>query len=508
MKIIKLQGQQEINKGIYYEYDAHSTPLGEGGMGIVFHGYRVEEKTGIRKEVAIKALHDNLPQEVYTRAEREASIRIKHDNLVEMFGFISIKETNLLAESIYHHYVISEYLNGIELSDLLIGRFDGIKDSNGEFARELYCKYIKDREATSSYIIKNILSGVLALHDKGYIHRDIDPSNIMVTADGCIKLIDFGIAKKLNTLATNDKLMTTAGMFMGKAEYASPELVLGDVKSQNCTTDIYALGILFYGLLVGRLPFDGTQYEVMESQKKEKVPVKNIRNRELAKVVKKATEKLQSRRYGSIAEFRVAIDLAEKTKPNVLMKVVKPTSFLLILVAVVFGVKEYIDNPDTPDNNPSEISINEKTYRFQDALSLLDSDNPDSVKVGFEQMKLLADNGNDTARVEVGITYFANKEKSIIAHRRECLGMDTVSEWDTVIKYISSIENENVIFPEVYYIQGCAYWYRKDSIEALNCFKKTSALLNQNKPVTHGYNHSELEETVDRNIKFVLDHIK
>ena len=243
MKIIKLQGQYEKQKGIYYEYDAHSTPLGEGGMGIVYYGHCVEEKTGNSKEVAIKALHPNLPQEVYTRAEREASIRIKHDNLVEMLGFISVLETNHLAESSYRHYVVSEYLNGIELSDLLVGRFDGIKNSNGEFARDLYHKYIKDREATSLYIIRSILSGVLALHDKGYIHRDIDPGNIMVTSDGCIKLIDFGIAKKLNSLGTNDKLMTATGIFIGKAEYASPELVLGDVKNQNCTTDIYALGI-------------------------------------------------------------------------------------------------------------------------------------------------------------------------------------------------------------------------------------------------------------------------
>lgn len=72
-------------------------------------------------------MHPNLPQEVYMRAEREASIRIKHDNLVEMLGFISVFETNRLAESTYRHYVISEYLNGIELSDLLVGRFDGIK---------------------------------------------------------------------------------------------------------------------------------------------------------------------------------------------------------------------------------------------------------------------------------------------------------------------------------------------------------------------------------------------
>ena len=82
-------------------------------------------------------------------------------------------------------------------------------------------------------VIKNILSGIMALHDKGYIHRDLDPSNIMITSDRKIKIIDYGIAKQLSTLTTQDQQLTTAGQFMGKATYASPELVVGDVVHQN-----------------------------------------------------------------------------------------------------------------------------------------------------------------------------------------------------------------------------------------------------------------------------------
>lgn len=498
MKIIKLQGQYEKQKGIYYEYDAHSTPLGEGGMGIVYYGHCVEEKTGNSKEVAIKALHPNLPQEVYTRAEREASIRIKHDNLVEMLGFISVLETNHLAESTYRHYVISEYLNGIELSDLLIGRFDGIKNSNGEFARDLYHKYIKDNEATSLYIIRSILSGVLALHDKGYIHRDIDPGNVMVTSDGCIKLIDFGIAKKLNSLGTNDKLMTATGIFIGKAEYASPELVLGDVKNQNCTTDIYALGILFYRLLVGRLPFDGTQYEVLECQKKKKVPVKHIRNKEYAKIVRKATEKLQSRRYSSIAEFRVAIDAAEKHRPNIFVNTCKYVAIVITLIAIGFGIKQIINYPPVPD--PSN------RFQLHEALANIDSSNPDSVKTAFEQLKVMADNGNDTAKVEIGITYFSNPKNKIITQRRKLLGKDTgderlPAELGLVIKYISSIEDNNVVTPEAYYILGLAYYFRNDTSNALCSFEKSLALVNLNVNAAHGYNNTELKTVLEENIE-------
>lgn len=499
MKLIILQGPYEKQKGIYYEYDAHSTPLGEGGMGIVYHGYCIEEKTGNRREVAIKALHPNLPQEVYTRAEREASIRIKHDNLVEMLGFISVLETNHLSESVCRYYVISEYLNGIELSDLLVGRLDAVKDD--DYARDLYSKYIKDREKTSLYIIRNILSGVLALHDKGYIHRDIDPGNIMVTADGYIKLIDFGIAKKLNSLRTNDKLMTAAGMFIGKAAYASPELVLGDVKHQNCTTDIYALGILFYRLLVGRLPFDGTQYEVLECQKNKKIPIRNIRNKEYAKIVKKATEKLQSRRYGSIAEFRVAIDAAENSKPNLFMKIVWPAVVLALVVLVVLGLKGLIDH--YPESNTSR--------DFQEVLLLLDSDSADSVRTGFEQMRNLADEGCDLAKVEIGITYFANKNNKITSKRRSLLGIDNgehrlPSDLGLVIRYLSSIEDKKLISPEVYYILGCAYYFRNDYPSALNYFEKSLALLNLNVDASHGYNNRELKANLEENIE-LLKHL-
>ena len=100
MLIKRLQGQLEKRNGYYYEYDAESTPLGEGGMGVVYRGFRVDQNTGLRTEVAIKALHDDLPEEVYARAEREASIQLRHDNLVEMLGLISVFETNRWGESI------------------------------------------------------------------------------------------------------------------------------------------------------------------------------------------------------------------------------------------------------------------------------------------------------------------------------------------------------------------------------------------------------------------------
>lgn len=125
------------------------------------------------------------------------------------------------------------------------------------FAQELYNQYVTDRCGFALLVIKNILSGIMALHDKGYIHRDLDPSNIMITSDRKIKIIDYGIAKQLSTLTTQDQQLTTAGQFMGKATYASPELVVGDVVHQNETTDIYAIGIMLFQFIVGHVPLRG-----------------------------------------------------------------------------------------------------------------------------------------------------------------------------------------------------------------------------------------------------------
>ena len=313
MAVIKIQGTTEKENGVVYEVNTECPPLGVGGMGQVFKGTRIDAK-GVRMEVAIKFLFDDLPQHVIERARREASIQIHNENLVEMFGFIQIDE--VVAPGVVHqrYHVVSELLTGVVLYDLLKGK---TCDSSGveiPFAQDLYRLYKEDAYAFALYIVKNVLSGVMALHDKGYIHRDIDPSNIMITADGKVKIIDYGIAKQLSTLNTQDQMLTTAGQFMGKATYAAPELVVGDVVHQNKTTDIYAVGILLFQLLTGHLPFDGATHEVLDMQLHKKMPLQDIAEKNIRKVVAKATEKKQIDRFQSAAEFRVALEQLENLK--------------------------------------------------------------------------------------------------------------------------------------------------------------------------------------------------
>jgi serine/threonine-protein kinase len=134
----------------------------------------------------------------------------------------------------------------------------------------------------------------------------------MITHDKKVKIIDFGIAKQLNSLNTQDQQLTSTGQFVGKAAYAAPELVLGDVRSQDKSTDIYAVGIMLYQFIVGSLPFEGTMAELIKKQINEKLPLKNVPYKAIRRIIEKATAKKQADRYQSASEMRVDLEHLSK----------------------------------------------------------------------------------------------------------------------------------------------------------------------------------------------------
>lgn len=339
MNIIRIFGETERFQGIYYEYDSDSAPLGEGGMGRIYQGYRVDELSGgFRTPVAIKVIHDNIARDpqLIERAMREASIQIDHENLLRMYGFIQNVEYDQLRDiNVTRYYMVMERLVGVNLDQI----FNGVTyDRSGlmiPYAGVLYQLYTTNRIEAIVQIMRNVMSGIMALHEKGFIHRDIDPSNIMVTIDNKIKLIDFGVCKHIEALVT-EKSLTQAGSFIGKVNYAAPELALGDVSHQNRTTDIYALGVLMYQLAVGRLPFNGTNQDVLAAHVSRKMPVKDIQNKDLRRIVEKATQKKQEKRYATAAELIVDLERVSRTipeQPNDLIK-----NILLWASVMIFGV--------------------------------------------------------------------------------------------------------------------------------------------------------------------------
>ena len=317
MANIKLQGDAEQRRGIHYEIDTAMEPIGVGGMGQVFKGLMVNEQTGVSKPVAIKFMFDDLPPSAYERARREANIRLHNDNLVEMLGFLETQEPDGFGSVKKHYHVVSELLEGVSLSDLLDGKTLDRYGKEVPYAVKLLQDYRNDSEHFARTVVMSVITGLMALHDAGYIHRDIDPTNIMVTNDGHIKLIDFGIAKQMNTLTTNDKSLTVAGKFMGKPEYAAPELALGDIKHQNQTTDIYAVGILLYQCITGHPPFEGPSHEILQKQLKEKVPLSPVKNKALRNIIATACEKRQELRYQTSAQMRVALEQVGQARSSV-----------------------------------------------------------------------------------------------------------------------------------------------------------------------------------------------
>lgn len=302
-----LQGQQEKDRGIRYEIDVDTPPLGEGGTGIVRKGVLIDENSGNKRDVAIKFLFSDLTENVVQRSRREACIRISHENLIEMIDFVQVGNVDLYGKGSVHYHVVSELLQGVMLLDILNGDVsEDIYEQNPRI-KAFYEEMYSNRALFAIHVLTAVLSGIKALHDHGYVHRDIDPSNIMITNEGSVKLIDLGIAKKLNSTGGAMENVTSTGQFVGKAAYAAPELIMGDLPHQDQTTDIYAVGVLLYQLLTGTLPFKGSLQEIMHQQMHSKLPLQNVLDKNLRDIISKATEKKQSLRYQSADQFIEAL---------------------------------------------------------------------------------------------------------------------------------------------------------------------------------------------------------
>lgn len=472
MNIIRLQGNEEKQNSIYYEYDVDAKPLGEGGMGRVFKGFRVNEKNGERIPVAIKAIYDNIPERIVERARREAAIQVDNDNLIRMYGFIetvSYYEGGKKCKVYYH--IIMELLVGVTLDDIINGITTDANGTQIPFAAELYTQYTQNRSAAIVRIMKPILSGLIALHDKGYIHRDIDPSNVMITEDGKIKLIDFGICKKIVSLDTVDKALTATGVFMGKVNYAAPELVLGDVSSQSYTTDIYALGILLYQLSTGHLPFSGTDQDILSANLRRSLPMKDVRNSKLKRVIRKATEKIQSKRYASVTEMLVDLEKINTNKLEIgSRKIFIFVAIFAIVTALSSGLLFFLKNDSEEKSDKKDkvtckqlydkalllLNEQENSLKLQgkellsvlaeDSLYLpakmkyyvllLNSRNPEEVQEGYRNLEKIAlkDASNSLAQFECGLTLSAgNSYFSIPTIRQSLLNinvdLDRANRW-------------------------------------------------------------------------------
>lgn len=451
MSKYKIQGVAEKRNGIYYEFDTDDMPLGTGGMGKVFKGCCVNENTGAVRNVAIKFIYDDAASNPYVieKARREAAIHFRHENLVEMLGFIETEDKTVLGESRYHYHVVSELLEGVSLDSLFTGRLVDQQGNFVPFAEKLFRDYQQDVCHFSINLVKNILSGLMTMHDAGYIHRDIDPTNIMITADGHIKLIDFGIAKKINSLTTHDKHLTQAGQFIGKPEYAAPELVLGSINEQNQTTDIYAVGILLFQCLVGHIPFEGDRSEIMHKQLHSPMPLKLVKDRRLRAIIAKATEKTRAKRFQSAAEFRVALEQMANVKPSFEWKPLYNYIIGGVAACSVAGLAMLFWS----DSNAGEML----TY---DSVVAEMNDGQSAVEI-LKEMRELSDRGDDKATYMLSRLLFRSKSATdympdSILSMQERLGLKTdYAQAHALLQKAVKQNGENYF---ALYELACDYW--------------------------------------------------
>jgi serine/threonine-protein kinase len=298
--------------------------LGEGGMGIV---YLAEDKM-LERQVAIKVLHPALaqgPDSLGSRFQQEALAlaRLNHFNITHLYAFTPHENT---------YWMVMEFVDGKTLEDWL--------KIKGTLSPSLACS-----------ILSQMLDGLEHAHRKGIIHRDLKPANIMISQEGEVKIMDFGIAR-----IRNSQRLTQHGKSIGTLEYMAPEQIQG--KEGDELTDIYAAGNILYELLSGQTPFKSdTDYHLMKAKLEEKAPLSPAlaaMPEALQQVIFKALERNPEKRFPDTRTFKTAIQKSIATPillPNelaatlatdtvdmnktVLYSVSKPKSFLSSLTGKI-----------------------------------------------------------------------------------------------------------------------------------------------------------------------------
>ncbi len=198
--------------------------LGEGGMGVVY----LAERTDLSTEVAVKVLRDAWLSPARRErfvSEQRTLAQLNHPSIARLYDAATLPDGT--------PYFVMEYVEGVPLT---------------QYCREHQCS-IEERLRR----FRSVCEAVEHAHGHAVIHRDLKPSNILVKSDGSVRLLDFGIAKQLESLDLQvDQTMT--GLRLMTPAYAAPEQIRGDRIGVN--TDVYSLGVIFYELLTGQLPFD------------------------------------------------------------------------------------------------------------------------------------------------------------------------------------------------------------------------------------------------------------
>ena len=342
--------------------------LGEGGMAFVYKA----RDTQLERFVAIKTLKPNyVNQETFVeRFKREAktAANLNHPNIVQIFDWGIEDEP----------YFVMEYIEGNTLTSIIA----------------------KNRTISLSDILfigAQVSNGLHAAHQKGLVHRDIKPGNIMITPDGKVKVTDFGIV----SLQNEESDITKTGSILGTASYISPEQAQG--KPVSIESDLYSLGTVLYELIAGKPPFSGdTPISTATKHLTERPEKLSSFRRDLPKgiesTIMKMLEKATYDRFKSAEDVRATLlqqrkslqseqtreNLVDLTNPKIKLRFTLPA--LLISIGVVVGtiwtLTQVFDGLPVDGGTPTLIEIPDLTGSEQ-ARALEDLQNL-GFKVGIE----------------------------------------------------------------------------------------------------------------------------
>lgn len=329
--------------------------IGKGGMGSV---YLAENKYIRQQKVAIKVINSDMAND-FTRQQlaKEADnlARLNHPNIVRFINYHIDEAGNI--------YLIMEYADGHSLEDY-------IKNVSGLIVEEKICSFFEP-----------LLDAFEYAHKHKIIHKDIKPSNIIITHEGTPKILDFGIAALLD----DGGKAADKDIIMGTPSYMSPEQVKGESLDQR--SDIYSLGVLLHQMLTGNPPYDTTtltEHDIYKHVVEEQLPrmktyYKYVSDK-VQTIVDKATSKKPELRYQSCLEFKKALHNA--IYPPKISKSVKIAAFAaaaVILIAAffiwdynrvkIFYYKDYAEQWSIPQGigkiSSSDRKHTHRMYRFE-----------------------------------------------------------------------------------------------------------------------------------------------
>ena len=327
--------------------------IGSGGMSVVFKGR--DQK--LNRFVAVKVLKAEYREDKNFvrkfKEEAQAAACLAHPNIVNVYD---------VGEEVGDHYIVMELVEGITLKNYI--------ERKGK---------LTIKEATSIAI--QVSMGLEVAHNNEIVHRDIKPQNIMISKDGKVKVMDFGIAKA----ATSETIASNA---MGSVHYTSPEQARGGYS--DAKSDIYSLGIVMYEMVTGRVPFDGeTTVAVAVKHLQDEMPSPKIFCPELPisleKIIYKCTEKIATRRYANMAELIVdlkqslqtpdvdfvkTVDVDEAAKTVMITKAdisqIKKESNRFVPLEEEEDEEEYDDDDDDDDDDGPFGFFRRKKYDDED----------------------------------------------------------------------------------------------------------------------------------------------